>query len=327
MLKVGLIGCGFMGAMHANCYKNIEGVELVAFADIRKEKAEELAVGTNATIYGDGKDLIANAEVDIIDICLPTFLHAEYAMLAMEKVKYVFVEKPVALTAAEGKAMMEKSKETGCQVQVGQVIRFWDEYVELKKIVESGVYGKVINANCRRLSPRPTWGWENWLLDTKLSGGAGQDLHVHDVDYVVSLFGEPKNFYSVKNVKGEMNSYVNTLMQYDDFVVGVEGTWDLPGSYPFTATFRVVFENAVVENGGGKFMLYTVNGASEIEIEKKELAGEAYKGGNVSDLGGYYNELVYFCDKAKKGEQVEKATLLDGVSSLEFLLKELTFNA
>ena len=326
MLKVGLIGCGFMGAMHANCYKNIAGAELVAVADIRKEKAEELAKGTNAVIYGDGKELLANANVDIIDICLPTFLHAEYAMLAMEKVKYVFVEKPVALTAEEGKAMLEKSKETGCQVQVGQVIRFWDEYVELKKIVESGVYGKVINANFRRLSPRPDWGWENWLLDCKLSGGAGQDLHIHDVDYVLSLFGQPKNFYSVKNIAGEKNSYVNTLMQYDDFVVGVEGTWDLPTSYPFTATFRVVFENAVVENAGGKFILYTSAGASEIVMEKKELVG-GVQGGNISDLGGYYNELVYFCDKAKKGEKVEQATLCDGVASLEFLLKELSFHA
>ena len=327
MLKVGLIGCGFMGAMHANCYKNIEGVELVALADLRREKAEELSAGTSAVIYGDGKDLIANADVDIIDICLPTYLHAEYAMLAMEKVKYVFVEKPVALTAEEGKAMIEKSCATGAQVQVGQVIRFWDEYVELKKIVEGGVYGKVVNANFRRISPRPTWGWNNWLLDFKLSGGAGQDLHIHDVDYVLSLFGEPNNFYTVKNVKGEKNSYVNTVMQYDDFVVGVEGTWDLPGSHPFEATFRVVFEKAVVENAGGKFMLYTDEGASEIKIEKKELAGDAYKGGNISDLGGYYNELVYFCDKAAKGEKIERATLCDGVSSLEFLMKELSFNA
>ena len=326
MLKVGLIGCGFMGAMHANCYKNIDGVELVAFADLRKEKAEELAVGTNATLYSEGKDLIANADVDIIDICLPTYLHAEYAMLAMEKVKYVFVEKPVALTLAEGKAMLAKSKETGAQVQVGQVIRFWDEYVVLKEIVESGKYGKVVNANFRRISPRPTWGWKNWLLDDTLSGGAGQDLHIHDVDYVLSLFGEPKKFYSVKNQKGEKNSYVNTLMQYDDFVVGVEGTWDLPGSHPFEATFRVVFEKAVVENAGGKFMLYTTDGASEIKIEKKELIG-GVEGGNISDLGGYYNELVYFCDKAKKGEKIEKATLGNGVSSLEFLLKELAFNA
>ena len=325
MLKVGLIGCGFMGAMHANCYKNIEGVELVAFADIRKEKAEELAVGTNATIYGDGKELIANANVDIIDICLPTYLHAEYAMAAMETAKYVFVEKPVALTVEEGKKMIEKSKTTGCQVQVGQVIRFWDEYVELKKIIDSGIYGKVVNANFRRLSPRPTWGWKNWLLDSKLSGGAGQDLHIHDVDYALSLFGEPKNFYSVKNSIGEKNSYVNTIMQYDDFVVGVEGTWDLPSDYPFTATFRVVFEKAVGENAGG-LKLYTKDGGNEIKIEKKELVG-GVEGGNISDLGGNYNELVYFCDRAKKGEKVEKATLCNGVSSLEFLLKELTFNA
>lgn len=327
MLKVGLIGCGFMGAMHANCYKNIADVEIVALADIRKEKAEELAHGTNAVIYGDGKDLIANADVDIIDICLPTFLHAEYAMLSMEKVKYVFVEKPVALTVEEGKAMIEKSKKTGCQVQVGQVIRFWDEYVELKKIVESGIYGKVVNANFRRISPRPEWGWKDWLLDYKLSGGAGQDLHIHDIDYVLSLFGEPKNFYSVKNVTGEKNSYVNTLMQYPDFVVCVEGTWDLPASHPFEATFRVVFEKAVVENAGGKFTLYDKEGAKEIKIEKKEIAGGVYQKGNISDLGGYYNELLYLCDKAAKGEKIEKATVSDGVASLDFLMKEIAFNA
>ena len=327
MLKVGLIGCGFMGAMHANCYKNIEGVKLAAVADIRRDKAEALATGTDATIYGDGKELIEKADVDIIDICLPTYLHAQYALLAMDKVGYVFVEKPVALTVDEGRALLEKSKATGCQVQVGQVIRFWDEYVELKKIVESGAYGKVVNANFRRISPRPTWGWEDWLLDYERSGGAAQDLHIHDVDYVLSLFGEPQHFYSVKNIKSEKNSYVNTLMQYDDFVVGVEGTWDLPGSYPFTASFRVTFEKAVVENAGGKFILYDEDGAREIEIEKKELAGDSYKGGNISDLGGYYNELAYFCDRASKREKIENATLADGVSSLEFLMKELSFNA
>jgi predicted dehydrogenase len=236
------------------------------------------------------------------------------------------VEKPVALTAQEGEKMIEKSKETGCQVQVGQVIRFWDEYVELRKFIESGVYGKVVNANFRRLSPRPDWGWNNWLLDCGLSGGAAQDLHVHDIDYALSVFGQPKKFYSMKNLSGETNSYINTLLQYDDFVVSVEGTWDLPASYPFTATFRAVFENAVVENAGGKFMLYTKDGMSEIKIEKKELVG-GVDGGNISDLGGYYNELLYFCNKAKTGERIEQAKLCDGVSSLEFLLRELAFNA
>ena len=323
MLRIGLIGCGFMGTMHANCYKNIEGVELVALADIRREKAEALAEGTNAVIYGDGYELIGNAECDIIDICLPTFLHAAYAMAAMEKVRYLFVEKPVALSAEEGAAMLEKAAATGCCVQIGQVIRFWDEYVELRKIVESGRYGKPVNANFRRLSPRPDWGWEDWLLDGRRSGGAGQDLHIHDIDYVLSLFGEPKAFKSLKNKRGEARSYVNTLLEYEDFIVGVEGTWDLPASYPFTATFRVVFEEAVVENAGAGLMLYTKDGATEIKIEKKALVG-AVEGGNISDLGGYYNELLYFTGKAKAGEPIEKATLTDAVASLRFLLKELS---
>jgi predicted dehydrogenase len=327
MLKVGLIGCGFMGSMHANCYKNIEGVRLVALADLRSEKAEELAKGTDAAIFSDGMDLIAEADVDIIDICLPTYLHAEYALAAMDKAKYVFVEKPVALTVEEGRRLIEKSKATGCQVQVGQVIRFWDEYVALKKIIASGEYGKVINANFRRISPRPEWGWQNWLLDTKLSGGAGQDLHIHDVDYVLSIFGRPESFYSIRNTRGVKNDYVNTLMQYKDFSVGVEGTWGLPESYPFTATFRVVFENAVVENAGGKFLCYDKDGVKEIKIEKTALETTSDSGGNISDLGGYYNELVYFCDRASRGEKIEKAALCDAVDSLDFLLKELQFNA
>ena len=328
MIKVGLIGCGFMGTMHANCYKNIEGVELAAVADIRSEKANEIAQGTNAQIFADGKDLIANAQVDVIDICLPTYLHAEYALLAMDKVGYLFVEKPVTLTAEESDALLEKSAKTGCQVQVGQVIRFWDEYVALRNIIQENRYGKVVNANFRRLSPSPDWGWNNWLHNTDVSGGAGQDLHIHDVDYVLSVFGEPKNLYSVRNALGEKNSYVNTLMQYEDFAVSVEGTWNLPASHPFQASFRVVFENGVVENDGGKFMLYTAEGAQEIVIEKKELTASGGTQGNISDLGGYYNELVYFTKQAMANQPIEQAALTDAVASLKFLLgKELSFHA
>ena len=323
MLKVGLIGCGFMGTMHANCYKNIPGVELAALADVREECAKTLAEGTNATIYADGKDLIANAQVDVIDICLPTYLHAQYAMLAMEKVGYVFVEKPVALTKEEGEKMLAKAAETGCKVQIGQVIRFWDEYVKLQEIVAAGTYGKVINANFRRLSPVPTWGWNNWLLDEKLSGGAAQDLHIHDMDYVLSLFGTPDKIASIKNICGMANSYIHSLLRYKDFAVTVEGTWDLPGSYPFTATFRVVFEKAVVENAGGKFLCYTENGAEEIALDKKEVIGDGFEGGNISDLGGYFNELVYFTDCAKNGAPIEKATLLDATASLNYVLEEI----
>lgn len=320
MLKVGLIGCGFMGTMHANCYKALPGVEIVALADVRREKAEELAHGTSAVIYGDGMDLIREAEVDVIDICLPTYLHAKYALAAMDKVGYLFIEKPVSLTVEESEALIEKAKATGCQVQVGQVIRFWDEYVALRGIIEGGKLGKIKSATFRRLSPSPDWGWNNWLHDIPLSGGAAQDLHVHDVDYVLSVFGTPKKIYSVKNSVGEENSYINTLMEYDGFPVSVEGTWDLPASFPFTASFRVVFEGGVVDFGGGHFTLYTESGAEEIKIEKKDLSVSGGTSGNISDLGGYYNELLYFTERAAAGEPIAMATLESASASLAFLL-------
>ena len=325
MIKIGLIGCGFMGNMHANCYNNIEGVKVSAVADVRPEYARAIA-GEGVEIYSDGMDLINNADVDVIDICLPTYLHAEYAIAAMDKVKYVFVEKPVALTVAEAEAMIEKSIATGARVQVGQVIRFWDEYVELRRIIGEGKLGRVVNANFRRLSPTPNWGFENWLHNIERSGGAGQDLHVHDTDFVLSLFGRPESFFSVKNTLGEGNSYVNTLMKYSDFAVSVEGTWDLPTTHPFEATFRVVFERGVVENAGGKFMLYTADAAEEIKIEKKQLLG-GYDGGNISDLGGYYNELVYFTDRIKANEDIAMATLPEATESLKFVLEEIGYGA
>ena len=322
MLNVGIIGCGFMGTMHANCYKNLKGVRLAAVADLAAEKAQALAEGTDAVIFTEGKDLIAQADLDIIDICLPTYMHAEFALLAMDKVKYVFIEKPVTLTVAESELLLQKQKETGCQVQVGQVIRFWDEYVALRDIVKSGKYGKVVNANFRRISPTPTWGWQNWLRNPSLSGGAAQDLHIHDIDYVLSLFGEPKQVFSVKNKHREKNSYINTLMVYEDYPVTVEGTWDLPESHPFQATFRVVFANAVVENSGGKFMLYTENGAEEIQIVKKEIASSGGIAGNISDLGGYYNELLYFTQQAAQDAPIEEAFLATAAASLKFLLEK-----
>ncbi len=92
MLKIGLIGCGFMGGMHAACYNAIDGAEVVAVADVREEKAKEVA-GENTIIYPNGMSLIANADVDVIDICLPTYLHTEHAVAAMKKGRNVFLWK------------------------------------------------------------------------------------------------------------------------------------------------------------------------------------------------------------------------------------------
>ena len=142
MIKVGLIGCGFMGGMHAACYAALAelGVKVVAVADVRPDYAQKLA-GEDTAIYATGMELIANADVDVVDICLPTHLHTAHAVAAMKAGKHVFVEKPVCFNDDEMDLLLNTEKETGVKVQVGQVIRQWTEYVWLKQTVDSGIYG------------------------------------------------------------------------------------------------------------------------------------------------------------------------------------------
>ncbi len=321
MLKIGLIGCGFMGTMHANCYKALSGVQVVAVADLQRDKAEALAKLSDAKIYSTGMELIEKEEVDAIDICLPTYMHATHAEAAMRKVKNVFVEKPVTFTVKEGEHLLKVQRETGAGVQVGQVIRFWDEYVWLKELIDSGKYGKVVNAMFRRLSPRPD-GWEHWFRDASKSGGAALDLHIHDVDYMLYAFGKPKTFNSVVAHGGERNSYVSAVADYGDKVVTLEGSWDFPAEFPFEMFFRVKFENAVVEYSNSGLKLYTGGGVEDVKIEKSFTAS-VEGAGNISDLGGYYNELKYFTDCLKAGKHPEKAGLADAVESVRFVRKEI----
>ena len=324
MLKVGLIGCGFMGGMHSACYKEIDGVQVVAVADVRRDKAEEIAKVHNAQIFSTGDELIEKADVDIIDICLPTFLHTEHAVKAMRSGRNVFIEKPVCLTEEEGKLLLEVQKETGAKVQVGQVIRLWDEYKWLKEVADKKEYGEIKTAVFKRLSNTPTWGWENWLHKAECSGSVALDLHIHDVDFMRYMMGEPDSFHSdvARNEKGIIEQ-IFTTFKYGNAVVSVEGCWDYPEDFPFTASFCVKFEKATVVNDANGLNVY-LNGGGQIKPEIiSEFTGDNEIGGNLSSLGGYYNELKYFVEKLSANEPLEVAPLCEGVKSVELALKEI----
>lgn len=324
MLKVGLIGCGFMGGMHSACYKEIEGVKVVCVADIRREKAEEVAKIHNAKIFDNGEALINNAEVDVIDICLPTFLHTVHATMAMEKGRAVFLEKPACLTKEEGERLLEVQKKTGAKVQVGQVIRMWDEYAWLKETYDKREYGEIISAVFKRLSQTPTWGWKNWLHIAEYSGSVAHDMHIHDVDFMRYLMGEPKSFTSSasRNKLGIIEQ-IFTTFEYPESVVTVEACWDYPEDFPFDAGYRVKFEKAtVVYDSNGVTVYHNGGGIYKPEI-KPSFETNNDIGGNISSLGGYYNELKYFVESLNAGKKLEIAPLSEAVKSVNLVLDEV----
>ena len=329
MIKVGLIGCGFMGGMHAACYEALgEKVKVVAVADVRAEKADAMKEKFGCEVYEKGMDLIANADVDVVDICLPTYLHTEHAIAAMRKGKNVFVEKPVCLTKKEGKMLLKVEKETGVKVQVGQVIRSWNEYMWIKEVVDDGRYGKITSAKFERLSPYPDWAWDNWLHKPECSGTVAMDLHVHDVDFVRYILGDPKKVYAAagRDEKGMINHIISTYTYGDGAMISVEGTWNYPANFPFKMGARISFEKATVvldTTASESLVVYTKEGEKIVPELKEEFQGDNEIGGNLSSLGGYYNELKYFIDGLTNGTELTVAPLSEGVKSVELVLKEI----
>ena len=326
MIRVGLIGCGFMGGMHAACYGALAslGVKVTAVADVRPEFAAKLA-GEDTAIYATGMELIEKADVDVVDICLPTHLHTAHAVAAMKVGKHVFVEKPICVQEDEMELLLATEQETGVKVQVGQVIRQWTEYVWLKEAVDSGVYGKVLHGQFRRLSSLPTWAWENWLHQVDKSGGVAVDMHVHDVDFVRYILGEPDTVkaQAYRDENGVIQQ-INALFGYGSNVsISVEAGWNYPADFPFTADFRVKFEKATIVNAGGVLTVYPNEGGAVVPKLAEEFQGDNDIGGNISSLGGYYNELKYFVEGLQGKNDLSVATVKEAIASVKLVKKEI----
>jgi predicted dehydrogenase len=243
----------------------------------------------------------------------------------MKAGKNVFVEKPVAFKDEDMELILATEKETGVKVQVGQVIRQWTEYVWLKKAVDAGTFGKIQHAMFRRMSSRPEWAWEGWLHQVDKSGGVAVDMHVHDVDFVRYIMGEPDvvKAHAHRDAEGVIQQ-INAVYGYGSNVsVAVESGWDYPADFPFTADFRVKFEKATVIGGGGVVNVYPVGGAAyQAELEE-EFQGDNDIGGNISSLGGYYNELKYFVEGLQGKNDLSVATVSEAIKSVQLVKREI----
>ena len=261
MLRIGIVGWGFMGKMHFRCYKSDTNVEVTAICDADAKQlqnssgasgnisgAEDDLDLSNIALYSDLSKMLAEGELDALSIASPTFLHASQTIEALNAGVHVFCEKPMALNSGDCREMAEVAKQSGKTLQIGHCIRFWPEYVQAKEIIDSQKYGKVLAATFQRLSLTPTWSWDNCFLDGKRSGGAMLDLHIHDTDYVQYVFGMPKEVFS-RGVMGPSGEFDHTVTQYlygNDCVITAEGGWIMAPGFGFEMNFKIMLEKATL---------------------------------------------------------------------------------
>lgn len=301
-MKVALIGIGGMGGCHYMNYKSIPEAEVIAVADVRTEMAKEKVAGTDTKVYATMEELLANEKPEMIDICTPSYLHADMAIKALEAGCHVLCEKPMTLNTADAQRVLDAAKKSNKLFMVAHVVRFMQPYAYLRGVIKSGEMGKLLRLDMKRISAIPTWSWEDWMRQTDKSGGTPMDLMIHDLDYIQSVLGMPDSISGIYHVLREDNDYAVANLMYGDTIVSTEGTWFHTG-IPFDASFLAVFENGFVRLAGGQ--LYR-NG-EKVDLGAAECAKEDL-GINVSNADGYGIEIRYFMNCIKENKAPEMVT-------------------
>ena len=326
--RVAIIGFGFMGQMHARVYQALPGIEIVGIADSFPGIAVQMAqLGIKERTFNTLAALLEVVDCDVVDICLPTDLHADAIRMAARAGKNIFCEKPLALEIEDAERALREVEKSNVAFQVGQCIRFWPEYQALEAFIKSGKGGKLLSLALKRRASHPTYSRDNWLHEAKRSKGAALDLHIHDTDYVLHLFGKPKAVHSIGCQKNGAWTRLFTQYLFDDVAVTAEGGWDLPPQWGFQMGFQAVFEDAVIDfDSLASPTLHLTLGKGKREplpFEKPALATGGASGGNISDLGGYYNELAYFCGRVRQNKKPKIATGRQALESLRTVLAEI----
>ena len=114
--------------------------------------------------YPSIDEMLEKEELDILDICLPTYLHVPTAVKAMKKGIHVLSEKPISLKEEDIELAYSTAKENNVCFMIAQVLRFWPEYELIKELYDSGKYGKLLSGYMGRLGSYPTWSWDNWMM-------------------------------------------------------------------------------------------------------------------------------------------------------------------
>ena len=316
-LRIGIVGGGGMGKVHYANFKEIPGAEVVALCD-KAPSARETATQWDVACYTTITEMVREADVDVVDICTPTFLHHDMVMEALLLGKDTICEKPIALSLADAKEMLATAGEKGCHLYIAHVMQFTKEIQALHKLVATQEYGKVLDASFERLSACPKWAVGGWLFDKSKSGLLPFDLHIHDLDVIVSLFGKPKTF-SASTCQGRDKNYPEHLRvnyDYGDFHVNGEAAW-FNADFPWTARWRVYFENAVVLNDGKTMTAYEFGKEPRVFDCRDEV--EISTGINVPPCGWYYNELSHFVECIREGVPTPLVTKEQILTVLEIL--------
>lgn len=317
MIKVALVGIGGMGKNHYNIYRKFTDIEFVAACDVRQERIDLCASECpDMKYYTDYAEMLEAEKPDVVDVCTPTYLHAEHAIAAMRAGAHVICEKPMALNSTETEAIMAEAKKTGKTFMTAHVVRFMKPYAYLADTIKSGKYGKLLNLNLRRIGGTPLWSFENWFLDKEKSGHVILDLAIHDIDFMQSVLGQPKDVIGVNYELNNLTNYISAIYLYDGCSVSVEGGW-FKADPEFVSSYFALFENGYISLQNGVLS----DKGEEIKFDRDDVIKSS--GINITDADGYTAECRYFLDCIREGKEPNFVTPESSATTIALIEKTI----
>ena len=261
-IRVAILGFGGIARLHYTAYCDLqkEGLPLRVAAVCTKDvesvytpirinfDADTAALDPAIPVFSDMEEMLAGAEFDVVDVCLPTFLHAAATVRMLKAGKHVLCEKPMALSSEDCKAMLAAAREGERCLMIGHSSRFDPAYLILRDEIRKKELGELHHLRMERLSEFPTWSPDFARLDK--TGGCLLDMQIHDLDLARYLFGEPLR--AAANIYGDVThtQLVDTRLFYEGMTVSVRGTWDESRTEPFFKGYAAYFERGSIACDG-----------------------------------------------------------------------------
>lgn len=260
MVRIGIVGIGFMGFTHYEAARALQGAKVTAIATRSAKKlagdwtgiqgnfgppAGQLDV-SDLKCFSDYRELIADPDVDLIDVCVPTAKHKEVVLAAIAAGKPVLVEKPITVGLKDAQEMVDVAAAAGVPLYVAHVLPLMSEFRYAADVIQSKQHGRLLGGHFRRIISTPDWSEE--MANFRNLGGWGIDLHIHDNHFVAFTCGRPKAVFSQGLLQEGFVNHVHTSYVYegDGLALTCVSGGIAASGLQFGHGFELYFENATL---------------------------------------------------------------------------------
>ncbi len=318
MVNVGIVGIGFMGMIHYLAYEQLRGAKVAAVCsrDAKKRAGDWRGIQGNFGPPGAKMDLrgvrgyatldamLADEDLDLIDVCLPPSMHETAVMAALDAGKHVVCEKPIALTTAAANRMVRKANSKKRKLCIAHVLPYFPEFEFARKAIATKKYGRLLGGHFKRVISDPKWIKD--FYNPATVGGPIVDLHIHDAHFVRMLCGMPEAVFAQGRMRGDVVEFMESQWIYGDdgptiaMSCGVIKQQGRPFMHAFEIHLEratILFNMAAMSDGTMETTPLTVLNAAGKAVPPKLPSGDS--------IAGFVGELREVCRSINSGQDSE----------------------